>query len=264
MPDRHRFERSCAASHADPSGPPSLRGRTAAGPPRGPVAGHRPAVPPDPWVGTDDPMGRDNGARQGRAILGTIRREEGGAIMPGTEQPGSPEHGPPSTGDAAAPLAGEASAPTRAVAPGDIADLGDAATIADHLHSAAIHLLRRLRAEDAASGLTAPRLSALSVVVYGGPLTLRALADAEQVQPPTMTRLVRALEGAGLVTRRPDPDDGRQILIEATPAGRRLLDAGRARRTATLARRLSALSADERAILTRAVDVLERLARPST
>ncbi|MCC7495682.1 MAG: MarR family transcriptional regulator [Fimbriimonadaceae bacterium] len=134
--------------------------------------------------------------------------------------------------------------------------------LADRLHSAAIHLLRRLRAEDVASGLTAPRLSALSVVVFGGPLTLRALAAAEQVQPPTMTRLVRTLEQAGLVTRRPDPGDGRQVLIEATPEGREILAAGRARRTATLARRLENLPPDEREILGRAAPLLERLARP--
>src|SRR3954468_23413000 len=116
--------------------------------------------------------------------------------------------------------------------------LADAAVVADRLHSAAIHLLRRLRTEDTASGLTAPRLSALSVIVFGGPLTLGALAAAEQVRPPTMTRLVAALEGAGLVTREPDPGDPRQVLLRATPAGRRLLEEGRVRRTATLARRI--------------------------
>ena len=138
----------------------------------------------------------------------------------------------------------------------------DPSHLADRLHSAAIHLLRRLRLEDAASGLTAPRLSALSVIVFAGPVTLRALADAEQVQPPTMTRIVRALEQAALVARRPHPDDGRQILLEATPSGRQLLEAGRARQTAALARRLDALPAADRADLARAVALLERLARP--
>jgi hypothetical protein len=71
----------------------------------------------------------------------------------------------------------------------------DAEAIADRLHSAAIHLLRRLRREDATSGLSAPRLSALSVIVFGGPLTLGELANAEQVRPPTMTRLVSASSG---------------------------------------------------------------------
>jgi DNA-binding MarR family transcriptional regulator len=136
------------------------------------------------------------------------------------------------------------------------------AEVADRLHSAAIHLLRRLRTEDAASGLTAPRLSALSVIVFGGPLTLGALAAAEQVRPPTMTRLVAALERDGLVTREQDPNDRRQILLRATPAGRRLLEEGRARRTASLARRLASLPPSDLAGLARAADLLERLARP--
>jgi DNA-binding MarR family transcriptional regulator len=136
----------------------------------------------------------------------------------------------------------------------------DAARTADRLHSAAIHLLRRLRREDDASGLTAPRLSALSVVVFRGPLTLGALADAEQVRPPTMTRLVAALEAEGLVAREPDPRDGRGTLVRATAAGQRLLDEGRTRRTSALATQLAALAADELATLEQAADILDRLA----
>src|SRR5688500_5092778 len=138
----------------------------------------------------------------------------------------------------------------------------DPARVADRLHSGAIHLLRRLRVEDAASGLTAPRLSALSVIVFGGPLTLGALAAADQVRPPTMTRLVAALERDGLVTRQPDPDDRRQVLRQATPAGRRLLEDGRARRTSTLARRLAALPPADLEALAHAAGLLEQLARP--
>jgi DNA-binding MarR family transcriptional regulator len=118
-----------------------------------------------------------------------------------------------------------------------------------------------LRTVDTASGLTAPRLSALSVIVFGGPLTLGALAAAEQVRPPTMTRLVAALERDGLVTREPDPTDGRQVLLRATSAGRRLLEEGRSRRTASLARRLSKLAPDELDGLWQAATQLERLAR---
>jgi DNA-binding MarR family transcriptional regulator len=136
------------------------------------------------------------------------------------------------------------------------------AEVADRLHSAAIHLLRRLRTEDTASGLTAPRLSALSVIVFGGPLTLGALAAAEQVRPPTMTRLVAALERDGLVTREQDPTDRRQVLLQAAPAGRRLLEEGRARRTASLARRLASLPPTDLAGLARAAHLLEQLARP--
>jgi DNA-binding MarR family transcriptional regulator len=133
--------------------------------------------------------------------------------------------------------------------------------VAERLHSAAIHLLRRLRREDDASGLTAPRLSALSVIVYGGPLTLGALALAEQVRPPTMTRIVAALEERHLVARAPSPDDGRVTLVRATPAGRRLLEEGRTRRTSVLARQLAALPAEDLVILEGAVGILERLER---
>lgn len=132
---------------------------------------------------------------------------------------------------------------------------------ADRLHSAAIHLLRRLRREDDASGLTAPRLSALSVVVFGGPRTIGALASAEQVRPPTMTRLVAALEARGLVTRAPNPTDGRATLVRATPAGVRLLEDGRGRRTDLLTRQLGALPPAELAILEQAAEILDRLSR---
>jgi DNA-binding MarR family transcriptional regulator len=137
---------------------------------------------------------------------------------------------------------------------------GVPARTADRLHSAAIHLLRRLRRVDAASGLTAPRLSALSVVVFNGPLTLGALAAAEQVQPPTMTRIVSALEAAGLVRREPSPEDRRSIWIRATDVGKHLLAEGRTRRTESLARQLAALPPEELATLARAAEIVDRLA----
>ena len=132
---------------------------------------------------------------------------------------------------------------------------------AERLHSASIHLLRRLRREDDASGLTAPRLSALSVLVFGGPRTLGALADAEQVRRPTMTRLVAALEAAGLVAREPNPRDARAPLLRATPSGVALLEEGRGRRTGVLARRLAQLPPDELATLERAAEILDRVSR---
>src|SRR5437016_4333464 len=110
-----------------------------------------------------------------------------------------------------------------------------AADLADRLHSAAIHLLRRLRREDDASGLPAPQLSALSVIVFGGPVTLGALAAAEQVRPPTITRLVATLESAGLVQRELDASDRRIVRVKATARGERLLHEGRRRRVASLA-----------------------------
>src|SRR5215212_1232800 len=147
---------------------------------------------------------------------------------------------------------------------GDRARLKDTQTAdrtADRLHSAAIHLLRRLRREDEASGLTAPRLSALSVVVYGGPLTLSALADAEQVRAPTITRVVAALEGMGLVSREADPADGRAALVRATPAGIRVLREARTRRLAVLSSEIKNLPPDDVATLVRAADIIERLVR---
>lgn len=131
--------------------------------------------------------------------------------------------------------------------------------LADQLHSAAIGLLRRLRREDDAIGITSPRLSALSVVVFGGPLTLGALAAAEQVKPPTMTRIVTGLEDDGLVQRRDDAADGRLTQIHATAKGRRILATGRARRVRTLADAIQQLDRESRHRLESGLRVLETL-----
>lgn len=138
-------------------------------------------------------------------------------------------------------------------------DVDVATVLADRLHSAAIHLLRRLRRADASTGLSGPRLSALSVVVFGGPLTLGELAAAEQVRPPTMTRLVRALEAHRLVVREPDEHDGRVVRLRATAKGRALMAEGRARRVSTLAEGLRALDRSEVDALDSAVETLERI-----
>lgn len=138
----------------------------------------------------------------------------------------------------------------------------EARRIADGLHSTAIQLLRRVRVEDASSGLTPPRLSALSVIVFGGPLTLGELATAEQVRPPTITRLVRDLESAGLVRVLPDAADRRVRRVEATPEGRRVLHEGRTRRVRRLAAELEALPAADLDVVARAVALLEELLRP--
>lgn len=132
---------------------------------------------------------------------------------------------------------------------------------ADRLHAVAIHLLRRLRREDDASGLPAPQLSALSVLVFAGPQTLGALAVAEQVRPPTITRLIKLLETAGLVEREIDAKDRRVTRIRATARGARLLQEGRRRRVASLSASLRQLSTRERAMVDRALPVIERLAR---
>lgn len=125
---------------------------------------------------------------------------------------------------------------------------------ADLLHSAAIRLLRYVRKEDAASGITGAQLSVLSVLVFAGPQTLGALAQAEQVKPPTMSQLVGELERRGLAARR--PLDRRSILVSVTEKGRRLLEAGRRRRLARLTGSLSGLPAGKLALLHEAAELV--------
>jgi DNA-binding MarR family transcriptional regulator len=131
---------------------------------------------------------------------------------------------------------------------------------AERLHSAMIHLLRSLRRRDPSMGLTPSRASALSVIVFGGPVTLSRLASLEQVSAPTMTRLVSGLEAGGYARRRPDPDDRRSVLIEATPRGLRTLREGRKRRVADLARRLGSLPRERVGALRSAAIWMEDLA----
>jgi DNA-binding MarR family transcriptional regulator len=133
--------------------------------------------------------------------------------------------------------------------------------VADRLHSAAIHLLRRLRVEDEALGISAPRLSVLSVLVFAGPNRIGELARVEQVEPPTISRLVDGLVRDGLAVREPDPDDARAVRVRATPTGARTLRRGRARRVETLRTRLATLSPTELATLGEGVEVLERILR---
>ena len=138
---------------------------------------------------------------------------------------------------------------------------GERREIATRLHGASIRLLRMLRREDDESGLSAPRLSALSVIVFAGPLSLNALAEAEQVRPPTMSRLVDALVDGGLVTRETRSDDRRAVSIAATEKGVSLLEAGRDRRVRRLARQLESLADSEIRALGRGIELLERITR---
>ncbi len=133
--------------------------------------------------------------------------------------------------------------------------------VADRLHSAAIHLLRRVRVEDEALGISAPRLSALSVLVFAGPLRIGELARAEQVEAPTMTRLVDGLERDGYVERTRDPDDARAIVVRATDAGIDALTEGRRRRVEAFAELLRRLPARDLTALGRGVEALERAFR---
>lgn len=132
-------------------------------------------------------------------------------------------------------------------------------SVADDLHSVAIRLLRGLRKEDTKAGLGPARLSALSVLVFGGPSTVGALAAAEQVKPPTMTRIVAGLEKEGLVGCERDRRDARVVRVRATRKGRRLLAQARDRRVSNLARRLEELSPDEFATVREAVTRLKRI-----
>ena len=131
--------------------------------------------------------------------------------------------------------------------------------LADRLHSAAIHLLRRVRKQDAATGEGPARLSALSVLVFGGTKTLGELAAAEQVKPPTMSRIVAVLARSRLVTIAADAHDARRLQIRATAKGTRLLQKGRELRIADLASHLDSLTPDELAKLGEAVEILRKL-----
>jgi len=131
--------------------------------------------------------------------------------------------------------------------------------VADRLHSAAIQLLRRVRRQDIATGEGPARLSALSVLVFGGPKTLKELAAAEQVKPPTMSRMVAGLARSRLIDVEPDPEDRRRMRIRATVKGRQILQKGRELRIAYLASHLDRLSPQELSQLGEAVEILARL-----
>ena len=139
--------------------------------------------------------------------------------------------------------------------------LPETSAVADRLHSAAIHLLRRVRKQDAATGEGPARLSALSVLVFGGPMTLGQLAAAEQVKPPTMSRIVTGLEESRLAERMADSKDARRVRIRATPSGERLLHQGRRRRIDYLASHLDELTRQELDVLEEAVKLLEGVLR---
>jgi len=136
--------------------------------------------------------------------------------------------------------------------------------LADRLHSTAIHLLRQVRVQDVASGLAPARLSALSVLVFGGAMSLNDLARAEQVRPPTMSRIVDALESANLIRRPVNPQARRAVVLEATEKGAAILWQGRKRRVKFLAKHLSRLSEQERKQIEAAIKAIQKaMARQS-
>ena len=131
--------------------------------------------------------------------------------------------------------------------------------LAERLHSTAIRLLRLVRLQDTATGIAPARLSALSVIVFGGPVSLRDLARAEQVRPPTMSRIVSALEAEGLARRRVNQQDRRAVLIETTEKGVAMLKQGRKRRVKFLASYLSQLANSELSDIERAVQAIQKV-----
>ncbi len=136
----------------------------------------------------------------------------------------------------------------------------DSLEVATSLHRAAIRLLRAVRVADDETGVSAPKLSALSVLTFGGAMSLTSLARAEQVTAATMSKLVSDLEAAGLVAKRVDREDKRGVRIEVTAKGRALMEEGRKRRLAILHKRLGKLSREERAQLADASALMMRLA----
>jgi DNA-binding MarR family transcriptional regulator len=141
----------------------------------------------------------------------------------------------------------------------NIASRPETVAAADRLHSAAIHLLRRVRQQDTASGVGPAQLSALSVLVFAGPKTLGDLAAAEQVKPPTMSRVVAGLERSRLIEITRDPHDARRRQICATAKGARLLQQGRQRRIEYLAAHLGSLTQLELTQLGTAAEILEKI-----
>ena len=133
--------------------------------------------------------------------------------------------------------------------------------IADRLHSAAIHLLRMAAKPDVLSGHGPARLSALSVLMFGGPKTLGELAAAERVKPPTMTRIVAGLKRAGLARIEKDAHDARRVRITATAKGSQVLQAARQRRIRVLAEMLDGLKADRLEVLEQAAGIIEEAVR---
>jgi DNA-binding MarR family transcriptional regulator len=129
---------------------------------------------------------------------------------------------------------------------------------ADRIHSAAIHLLRRVSREDPATGVSPARLSALSVLVFAGPKTVSELAAIERVRVPTMSRIVAAMDDEGLLRREPHESDARAVVLHATAKGRRVLERGRELRLSLLESLLAGATPRELAIVREAAEIVDR------
>ena len=136
----------------------------------------------------------------------------------------------------------------------------DTAALAHDLRLAVMRLSRRLRGQRVDTSVTLTHLAALSTLKRFGPMSPGELAAHERVQPPSMTRVVVALEGMGLVTRTPHPTDGRQVVIDLTPAADELLATEARARAAWLTGQLQQLTAEERTVLREAAVIMDKLA----
>ncbi|MDQ0802271.1 MarR family transcriptional regulator [Arthrobacter sp. SLBN-112] len=132
-------------------------------------------------------------------------------------------------------------------------------TLAIDLRTAVMRTSRRLRVEATGDIITPGQYTVLALLNGSGPSTLRALAESEHVQAPSMTRIVNALADQGFVTRSANPDDGRQVRVDITAAGRTVLEEARRQRTAWLARRVAGLSEDDRLTLSRAARIMQEM-----
>jgi DNA-binding MarR family transcriptional regulator len=144
--------------------------------------------------------------------------------------------------------------------PNDVTPQRADADLASSLRISVMRLARRLRLEKSTEDLSMNQLAALGTLNRCGELTVGELAGIEKVKPPSMTRTVNSLAEAGLVTRSPHPTDGRQVMVDLTPAARQVLDEDRRRRDAWLAKRLAALSPEQRVLLREVVPLLEDVA----
>lgn len=141
-----------------------------------------------------------------------------------------------------------------------MADSGQERSLASQLRLAVVRLNRRLRAQRLSTAVSLTQLSALSTLHKCGPMTPGQLAAKEGVQPPSMTRVIAALEALGYVARTAHPTDGRQAIVELSATGREYVHANISAREAWLDERLAKLSDEERVILGRAAEIIERIA----
>ncbi len=132
-------------------------------------------------------------------------------------------------------------------------------TLAIDLRTAVMRTSRRLRVEATGEVITPGQYTVLALLNGNGPSTLRALAESEHVQAPSMTRIVNALADQGFVTRTAHPDDGRQVQVDITAAGKDVLAEARSQRTAWLAQRVAGLSEEDRLILSRAARIMQEM-----